>query len=59
MKIKCDLIKVSTTVTIAPCWLWMRGSTEPPSHVELVETSRWRVLICQVGLAVKSSIEEV
>ena len=41
-----DLIKLSTTVTIAPCWLWSRGSTEPPSHVELVETSRWRVTIC-------------
>ena len=23
----------------------MRGSTEPPCHVELVETSRWRVLL--------------
>ena len=43
MKITCDLIKVSTTVTIAPFWLWMRGSTEPPSHLELVETSHWRV----------------
>ena len=43
MKYTCDLIKVSSTFTIAPCWLWTRGSTEPPSHVELVETSRWRV----------------
>ena len=35
-----DLIKVLTTVTIAPCWLWSRGSMQPPSYVELVETSR-------------------
>ena len=42
----CDLIKLSTTVTIAPCWLWTRGSMQPPSYVKLVETSRWRVLIC-------------
>ena len=42
----CDLIKLSTIITIAPCWLWMRGSTmQPQSHVELVETSRWRVTI--------------
>ena len=39
----CDLIKLSSIFTIAPCWLWSRGSTEPPSHMELVETSRWRV----------------
>jgi hypothetical protein len=45
MKNKCDLIKLSTTVTIAPFWLWTRGSTEPPFHVELVETSRWKVAI--------------
>ena len=31
----CDLIKLG---------LWMRGSMQPPSHVELVETSRGRVL---------------
>ena len=42
----CDLIKLSTTVTVAPCWLWTRGSMQPPSYVKLVETSRWRVLIC-------------
>ena len=39
----CDLIKLSSIFTIAPCWVWSRGSTEPPSHMELVETSRWRV----------------
>ena len=45
MKDTCDLIKVASIFTIAPCWLWSRGSmhTEPPSHVKLVETSRWRV----------------
>ena len=37
----CDLIKLSTTVTIAPCWLWLRGYMQPLSYVELVETSRW------------------
>ena len=41
----CDLIKLSTIITIAPCWMWMRGSMQPQSHVELVETSRWRVTI--------------
>ena len=39
----CDLIKLSTTITIAPCWLWLRGYVQPPSYVELVETSHWRV----------------
>ena len=36
----CDLIKVSSIQILA---VVERLYKQPPSHVELVETSRWRV----------------